>query len=298
MPTTGLHRFRMSALVKYAIVLASGVAIGVYVNGPGSFERVAKLARVDEINIRISNSFADTRPEAAAIVVDPTDARRVNEDLDYLIAKRTGTLHGWEAFLAAHGNGVRAGSAEAEIDKLSLLAKASEPVAVEVSELRSPQAKVESEGARPSPPSEAATFPHHEDCVDDRDCPGGSRIDRSNAESTIFASDLQSEEIRPQLASFVDGLVGAPLPPDSAAKVAPDLGAKPRAPTIRHVPTVSAPVVSGQHQRSCANNFQCRLKTRTLPPIILAILGVKMKHPTRAFRQTLADARLGDLRGR
>src|SRR5271166_3019265 len=94
-PPRGMLRLRMSALFKYAIVLASGFAIGAYVHGPIGLEQVAKLAQTDGLDIVISNTVAHLRPEAAAIVVDPADARRVDEDLDYLIAKRIGTLEGW-----------------------------------------------------------------------------------------------------------------------------------------------------------------------------------------------------------
>ena len=223
MPITGMHRFRMTALVKYAIVLASGVAIGVYVTGPGRLERIAELARVDEINIRINNSFADPKPEAAAIVVDPTDARRANEDLDYLIAKRTGTLAGWEAFLAAHPNGTRATFAETEIGKLSLLARASGPAAVDGADVGSPAAKAESEATGPSGPSEAATLPRHNVCDHDRDCAGEPRIARFSAENTAFTGDSQSDEIRPQFATLVDSPDGAPLPPSFPAEGDPEL---------------------------------------------------------------------------
>ena len=295
---TETHRFRMTALVKYAIVLASGVAIGVYVTGPGRLERIAELARVDEINIHINNSFADPKPEAAAIVVDPTDARRANEDLDYLIAKRTGTLAGWEAFLAAHPNGTRATFAETEIGKLSLLARASGPAAVDGADVGSPAAKAESEATGPSGPSEAATLPRHNVCDHDGDCAGEPRIGRFRAENTAFTRDSQSGEIRPQIATLVDSPDGAPLPPSFPAEGDPNSGAKPRAPTVHRDPAVSSHVVPARRQRSCAADFECRLKKRELPPIILAILGVKSKHSTRAYAQAFADARPSDLQRR
>jgi hypothetical protein len=292
MPITGL---RIGVFCKYAIVLAFGVAIGLCLTSPASLERVANLARIDEINIHISNSFPDLRPEPAAIVGNPTDAGRVDEDLDYLIAKRTATLEGWQAFLAAHASGARAEAAEAEIDKLSLLVKASEPAADEVSDRVLPQAKVETEAA--PPPSDITTLPPHEVCYDGG-CPGGSHSDLSHAESTRFASDSESGKLRPQVASLLESPATAVDEPGSAATVDPDLGAKPRATTVHHRQTVSSRVMPPHRQRWCGPNFECHLKTRTLPPLILALLGVKPNHSMRAFEQAFAEARPSDVKRR
>ena len=296
MPIT---RLRIGVFFKYAIVLAFGVAIGLCLTSPASLERVANLARIDEINIHISNSFADLRPEPAAIVGNPTDAGRVDEDLDYLIAKRTATLEGWQAFLAAHASGARAEAAEAEIDKLSLLVKASGPAAAEVSDRVLPQAKVESEAAPPPPsrPSDVTTLPGHEVCYDG-DCPGGSHSDLSHAESPRFASDSEFGKLQPQVASLVDGSAALVTQPNSDATVVPEPIARPRAVAVRRGPTVSSRVMPPHRQRWCGANFECHLKTRTLPPLILALLGVKPNHSTRAFGQMFAEARPSDLRGR
>ncbi len=259
----------MSALSKYAIVLASGVAIGWYVNGPISLEQIARLARIDETNILLSNASAHLTPETAAIVVE-SDAGHADEDLDYLIAKRIGTLEGWQAFLVAHASQAHAESAEAEIDKLSLLMKASEPAAVEVLDRASPEAKIESEAASPSGPSEAAALPLREDSE-----PG---------------------KLQPQVASLTDSSGAAASEPNSSARVGPGPGAKPKSTALHR--WTAAPSIPLQRGRSCAFQFQCHWKTQALPPILMALFGVKAKHSTRTFGQTFADARPSGLRGR
>jgi hypothetical protein len=298
MPTTELYRFPMTTLIKYAIVLASGVGIGFYVSWPGSLERVANLARIDEIHIHITNSFVDPRPEAAAIVSDPTDPGRVNEDLDYLIAKRIGTLAGWQTFLAAHANGARAESAEAEIDKLSLLARASQPAAAEVSDLAPPGEKVEPEAARLASPSQAAFLRPHRTCNDGDGCLEESRNSPSDDEIADLATDRDFGKLRPRLVNLIDGFATATDEPNSAATAAPQPEAKPRATAVSAEPTVSSHITPNRRERSCGANFECRWKTRALPPIVLALFGVKPKHAPRGFGQTFAEARPSELRGR
>ena len=60
------------------------------------------------------------KPEVAGALVDPAAAARVDEDLDYMIAQRRGSVEGWRSFLAAHGSGVHAQSAKEEVEKLLL----------------------------------------------------------------------------------------------------------------------------------------------------------------------------------
>ena len=54
------------------------------------------------------------KPKVAGALVDRAAAARVDEDLDYKIAQRKGSVEGWGSFLAAHGSGVHAQSAKAE----------------------------------------------------------------------------------------------------------------------------------------------------------------------------------------
>jgi hypothetical protein len=276
----------MSALFKCAIVLASGFAVWFYVNALVGLEQVAKPARIHENDILIGDTFAQPRPEAAASAVDPADAGR--EDLDYRTAERIGTLDGWWAFLAAHSSGAHAESAKTAIDKLS---PAPEPAAAaDVSARASPEAKVESEAAPPSPPLEAAALPLHELCNDDRDCPGRSRSDPSGDENTRIADQSDPGKPRSQLASLMDSEAAAAVQSPSA-NVGRDQGSKPRAAALRHTTAVSSRIVSRPRERPCAFRFGCHRTAQTLPPFLLERLGVKPKHSTSAFGRTFADRR-------
>jgi hypothetical protein len=97
----------MSRLLKYSIVLALAVVIGSYVVlGPLSLEDIFP-----------------GQPEREAPAADPPPSSRsplasaatIDEELDYIVAKRLGSLAGWRAFLQAHANGAYAESAGAEI---------------------------------------------------------------------------------------------------------------------------------------------------------------------------------------
>lgn len=285
----------MRAFFKYAIVLASGVAVGWYIYG------TPRLARIDEINILVSNNFAHLRPEATVILDDPTDERRVDEDLDYLIANRTGTLEGWQAFLAAHANGAHAKSAEAEIDKLSLLVKATHTAAAEVSDRVSPEAKLEGDIKRfitdASGPSKAAAPPLHEVCYYDGDCQEAPRHPSSN-EIRHPTSESALGILRLQVADLTVGSDTGPARPIPSAKSGPERGENPRATTLHRQATVSSHIVPVHHQRPCTVSFLCHWKTQPLPPILMALLGVKTKHSRGVSGQAFADPRASDLRGR
>ena len=154
------------ALFKYAVVLSTGLGLGYWINGPISLEMFARLARIHETSIVVDDTVAPLRPDTVAGAVDRTAATRVDEDLDYLIAKRIGTLEGWRAFLAAHGSGDHALSAMAEIDKEMLRVKAAKPAAVEVTDHASLEGKAEREIA----PSDGAMHPLGEVCSHDGGC--------------------------------------------------------------------------------------------------------------------------------
>jgi hypothetical protein len=108
----------MKAFAKYAVVLASGLALGFGLREPPSLEKFAKLPSLDEANNFVREAPAAVKPKAAVAPVDPAAAARVDEELDYLIAQRTKSLEGWRAFLSAHESGRYARDAKAEIDKL------------------------------------------------------------------------------------------------------------------------------------------------------------------------------------
>ena len=108
----------MSAPFKYAFVLALGLAFGFCIHAPPNLEEIARLARLDQINVLINSAVVRLKPQAAVFAVDPAGAARVTEDLDYRIAKRIGSVEGWRSFLAVHGSGVHAQTATAEVDRL------------------------------------------------------------------------------------------------------------------------------------------------------------------------------------
>ena len=108
----------MSRLLKYAIVLALAVAIGSYI--------VLGPVGLDE--------FLPSHPERAALAahVEPTppaSPASIDEELDYMVAKRLASLEGWRAFLAAHANGTYAQSARAEVERRLGADNASAPTA-------------------------------------------------------------------------------------------------------------------------------------------------------------------------
>jgi hypothetical protein len=94
----------MGRLLKYAFVLALAVGVGCYVVlGPFSLEDLVPLP-------------ADRN--AAVIPVEPTSPAApasIDEELDYMVAKRLASLEGWRAFLDAHPSGAYAQSARAEV---------------------------------------------------------------------------------------------------------------------------------------------------------------------------------------
>ena len=140
----------MSAPFKYAFVLALGLAFGFCIHAPPNLGELAKLARLDEINIIINKAVARLKPQAAVFAVDPAGAARVTEDLDYRIAERIGSVEGWRSFLAVHGSGVHAQTATAEVDRL-LSEQASAQTTAKVSNDTSLGAKAASDPVRPAP---------------------------------------------------------------------------------------------------------------------------------------------------
>ncbi len=92
----------MRGLLKYAFVLALGVAIGAYVLGPLNFEN------------RVPDNSGENAPTGRSEPSSPVTPS-VDEALDYTVARQFASLAGWRAFLAAHPNGAYAQSARAEV---------------------------------------------------------------------------------------------------------------------------------------------------------------------------------------
>ena len=92
----------MRGLLKYAFVLALGVAIGAYVLGPLNLE--------DRVPDNSAENAAISQSEPSSPVTPSAD-----EELDYNVARQFASLAGWRAFLVAHPNGAYARSARAEV---------------------------------------------------------------------------------------------------------------------------------------------------------------------------------------
>ena len=203
------------------------------------------------------------KPEVAGALVDPAAAARVDEDLDYRIAQRKGSVEGWRSFLAAHGSGVHAQSAKAEVEKLLLAGRDPAPAAAEVSNGSSTDAKTGSAvvgSAPPDPATEVAALTPDEICKRD-----GERLERlrsrpTNDEAARFAGELGCEKLRPQLLGLMESLgyaapAPAAAPPIPSGELGSALGPKWRA-------TVP-PVTKGKDLRP---------QEEELPPIDLGIV--------------------------
>ena len=143
------------------------------------------------------------KPKVAGALVDRAAAARVDEDLDYKIAQRKGSVEGWGSFPRRSWEpGVHAQSAKAEVEKLLLAGQDPAPAAAEVSNGSSTDAKTGSEvvgSAPPDPGTEVAALTPDEICKRD-----GERLERlrsrpTNDEAARFAGELGCEKLRQQL---------------------------------------------------------------------------------------------------
>jgi hypothetical protein len=297
----------MRELFKYAMVLAFGLAVGSYLHGSPSLEGVDKLKWFDGINVIIDEAFAPRKPEAAFAPVDPAAAALIDEELDYRVAQRIGTLDGWRSFLAAHQNGAYAQSARAEVEKLLPPQTAPAPAVAEVSNGAPADAKAGSERvglALPEPGTEAAsdakagseaigsTSPNSrtgvaaltpdENCKRDGDRLEQLRISATSDEVARFASELGCEKLRPQLVGLTESLghaapAPAAAPPSSSVRVSSALGPKWRAtaPPSGTRPTASSrSLLSQRRPNGCAFRSVC-FSRAALPPILLALVGAR-----------------------
>lgn len=146
----------MKGFFKYAIVLSLGLAVGFIVSRPLNLEDVTELKWLDQTNIIVTRAraFVSAKSEADVVPIDRAAATLVDEDLDYRIAQRIGSLEGWRSFLAAHESGAHAQSARAEAQVFA--GKAPTQTTAEVSDSVSTETKVVSEVAPSAPPSPAA----------------------------------------------------------------------------------------------------------------------------------------------
>jgi hypothetical protein len=216
----------MGARFKYAIVLSLAVAGGFLAIG----SPVTGSLR----------DFIAAWSEPEIVRIDSAAAARVDEQLDYRIAQRRGSLEGWRAFLDAHGDGANAQSARAQIARRLLASGAPAAPDAEVSNDASPDAIAESDAAAragPSHDTEVATATSDEVCS--RDGARLERLSRNPASDEIrrFANELGCEALRPQLMSLVESVDRAP-----SAQAPPELpNSESQAPKVESVVAVSPP---------------------------------------------------------
>ena len=205
----------MRALFKYSIIPAL-LAITVYLYWPQS-----------------QDFLAPPKPEALIAPVDSAAKATIDEELDYLVAKRIGSLGGWQAFLTAHGSGFYAQSARAEVEKLLHAEKTPGPVAAEVSNSASPDVIAAIGAQRPAEPSaglQVVTPTQDEICRRDEERLERLRKSPSSDAVARYANELGCATLRPQLLRLVESLGSAATTP--AAAEAPN-GASPDAKAAR-----------------------------------------------------------------
>ena len=169
----------MNALFKYAIVLSLGLAAGFIVKGPLNLEDVAKVKWLEEINAILNQALVSAKPAADVVPIDPAAAARIDEDVDYRIAQRIGSLEGWRSFLAAHGNSAHAQFARAEAQVLA--GKSPAQAVAEASNGASTDPKAANEVVSSAPPSPGRRSVRSSFC---RKAPGQAVADASNGAST------------------------------------------------------------------------------------------------------------------
>ena len=240
----------MSAFVKYAGVLALGLATGSYLHGPPSLEGVGKLAWLDEVSNTIDEALAPAKPEAALAFVDAARAAIVDEELDYRIAQRINSVEGWRSFLATHGSGAYAAAASAEAETLLLAGEGpaqadAEDSVAEGSNVASPDAKAVSEVVASSavPTIEGAALTQDEICGRERE---GAAQQPVSEEAARFANESGCEKLRPQLLGLIEGPDQPTSPPAAerprhAVKIVSTVAPKWRAPMPPDKPRWTTP---------------------------------------------------------
>jgi hypothetical protein len=203
----------MKAALKYVIVLALMIA-AFHVLKPSTLANVPGLAELGRISINIRDDLLPTNTQSA-ILVDQERAGRIDEELDYRIAQRIGSLGGWRAFLAAHENGKYTQTAEAEVERLEgaeleVAATARAEETTETSAMPPREAKVESSPSQvpPVPENEVAALspgPVATDISAEPPAPAAPEASKDAYSAPIVADEpsplaepsLQSHESRP-----------------------------------------------------------------------------------------------------
>ncbi len=200
----------MSALFKYVIfplcLLATGFYAYVSLNGK-TFE--ALNGEVFQSAYREFSALMPARGETAPDPIDPAAAANIDEELDYLVARRLGSPAGWRAFLSAHGSGVHTESARTELELL-LAGKANAPDTAEAPIGATLGEKAASEDAAETA---VASIGPDEVCRRDQDRLARLRSRPSWDEAIRFAGELACQRLWPQLLSLIEKIGAAPPAP-------------------------------------------------------------------------------------
>jgi hypothetical protein len=209
--------------------------------------------------------------KAPVAPVAPAAQADVDDDLvDYLVTRELRSLDGWRAFLAAHGSGLHAQSARAEIEKLLHAEKPPAPAAADVSNSVSPDVKTKIEAVPPAGPSaggEVAPSTPDEICTRDEERLERLRSSPSSDEAARFANGLSCEKLRPQLLRLMEtlgSLAPAPAAADVSNSVSPDVKTKIEA-TPPAGPSAGSEVAPSTPDEICKRDEERLERLRTSP---------------------------------
>ncbi len=220
----------MSALFKFSIFGVLAIAIGVYLYRPSLFDDYVTFARSTwEARLTgVAANPATPSAEAPGAPMTPASQADFADDLDYMVARKLGSLNGWRAFLDAHGNGPHAQSAQAEIERLLHGEQASAPAVAKAPNGESPAARKTIESGPPAAPAaaaEVASSSPDEICKSDEERLERLRSNPSSDEAARFDNALRCEKLRPQLLALMGTLgplAGAPAAAKVSNGVSPD----------------------------------------------------------------------------
>jgi hypothetical protein len=311
----------MEATFKYAIGLASGLVIGYFVHATPSLVGLADGAWLDDVKLRVDRVFTPASREAEVPFVDPSRAALVDEELDYRIAQRLGTLEGWRAFLAAHGGGAYAQVARGEIERLLPADKPLSPTAAEAFAAVSADGKPSSEAA---PATQSATVPEAAGQTPGVVSDLTAASDAAPVEKPFSQDDSRAPSASSSLSEGKPASERAPATPPAPQSEVASLGVvspravmndaapsetvgspasteKAPAPSI-HTRRAVAPRPGTQravfpptvhwrrHASRCPHAQACLFSHSSLPPILLALLGERPRNRS-AFARYPYNAR-------
>ena len=284
----------MQVTFKYAIVLAAGLMIGFLAHAAPRLAGFGNLRWIGDVKSWADRAFPASRA-ADAIPIDQSAAAAVNEELDYRIAQRIGTLDRWRAFLATHGKGPYAQAAKGEIERL--LSAGKRDFSVAAGDLASSaDGKSLSEALAGDQPSAApvAAAPALVVAGDGAKASQAPCVEKLLLQdgSGVLSGSLSSSKGRPSVPAPVmpQGEVAAPDAVSQTAVV--NKAARAEVPTSRlSAKSIEGPFVGTKralpfwggaepaasrrrrHANRCASARGCFVGSSSLPPILLALLG-------------------------